>query len=202
MRASNSGEASMLNKTFKAFSLRLVAPVVASTILFSSLPSFAFGLSNNSMRSQQLMTQLTANKAYTREHYSIQMPGEILEETPEMLLSYNEATETVYLIVETPVASSEIESLNEQELNDQMMTAFQSAFSSEGEASGVITQSKALKYGKHPALEVIVEHKDGTTANYRMTLVGDRLFILGARTPKQLTLESQEFFNSFLLKSN
>lgn len=190
----------MLNKTFKAFSFRLVAPVVASTLLFSSLPSFAFGLSNNLMRSQQLVTQATANKAYTREHFSIQMPGEILEDTPEMLLSYNEATESVYVIVETP-ASSEIESLNEQELQDKMMTAFQSAFSSEGEAEGKITQSKALKIDKHPALEVIVEHKDGTTGNYRMTIVGDRIFILGARTPKQLTLESQEFFNSFLLNS-
>ncbi|WP_141699666.1 hypothetical protein [Nostoc sp. KVJ20] len=153
------------------------------------------------MRSQQLLTQLTANKTYTRELYSIGMPGEILEETPEMLLSYNEATETVYIILETSV-SSEIESLNEQELQDKMMAGFQSAFSSEGETQGTITQSKALKYDKHPALEVMVEHKDGTTGNYRMTLVGDRLFILGARTPKQLTLESQEFFNSFLLRSN
>jgi hypothetical protein len=153
------------------------------------------------MRSQQLVTQVTANKAYTREHFSIQMPGKILEDTPEMLVSYNETTETVYIILETSV-SSEIESLNEQELQDKMMAAFQSAFSSEGEAEGKITQSKALKYDKHPALEVIVEHKDGTTGNYRMTFVGDRMFILGARTPKQLTLESQEFFNSFLLNSN
>lgn len=191
----------MLNKTFRSFSFSLVVPVVASTFLLSSLPSFAFGLSNNSMRSQQLVTQVTTNKAYTREHFSIQMPGEILEDTPEMLLSYNEATETVYIIVETPVPS-EIQSLNEQELQDKMMAAFQSAFSSDDEAQGTITQSKALKFDKHPALEVIVEHKDGTTGNYRMTLVGDRIFILGARTPKQLTLESEEFFNSFLLNSN
>lgn len=153
------------------------------------------------MRSQQLITQVIENKAYTREHFSIQMPGKIVEDRPEMLVSYNETIETAYVILEIP-APSEIEPMTEQELQDNMMAVFQSAFSSEGEAEGKITQSKALKFDNYDALEVMVEHKDGTTGNYRMTLVGDRIFILGARTPKQLTLESQEFFNSFLLNSN
>ena len=58
-------------------------------------------------------------------------------------------------------------------------------------------RSTNLEIDEYPGLELLVQHTNGTTGQYRGFIVKGRMYMMAAVTEGELTTEAVNFFDSF-----
>ncbi|WP_414542609.1 hypothetical protein [Nostoc sp. CCY0012] len=122
--------------------------------------------------------------------FQIFMPGEVIKNTLDQLTSIS-ANQRVYTIIHRnfPQASS----IPIPQLRQVLRTAMRETIGRQGK----IIQTTNLVINKHPGLQLLIQHSDGTLGQYRAFVVNQRLYFMGTVTKDELTTESVDFFDSF-----
>jgi hypothetical protein len=149
---------------------------------------------NNNQPKTKQPTLIALNDTYwgPNRDFEIQMPGSIQKNELRELISWSDVTQTIYIIVhkDMPV---DVSYLSVGEVEQVLQTSMRGEMTS----TGKIVRSTNLEIDKYPGLELLVEHADGTTAQYRGFIVKGRMYFMGAVTQGELTTEAVNFFDSF-----
>jgi hypothetical protein len=126
-----------------------------------------------------------------KQDFKISMPGVITQNTSDQLTSTSDYYQAVYTIInqDFPEASRIPIPQIRQVLKSSMRETIGS--------TGKIVRTTDLVIDKYPGLELIIQHPDGSTGQYRSFVVNQRLYFMGARTQGELTTEAVNFFDSF-----
>ncbi|AFY99359.1 hypothetical protein [Calothrix sp. PCC 6303] len=126
------------------------------------------------------------------QDFEIQMPGSVQENEERKLMSWSDTTQTVYVIIhkDMPV---DVSYLSVEEVEQVLQTSMREEMAS----TGKIVRSTNLEIDGYPGLELLVQHTDGTTGQYRGFIVKGRMYVMGAATQGELTTEAVNFFDSF-----
>ncbi|BDA74136.1 hypothetical protein CAL7716_083020 [Calothrix sp. PCC 7716] len=138
--------------------------------------------------------QIALNDTYwgPERDFSIQMPGSVQENQYRKLISWSDTSQTAYAILhrDMPVQAAYLSA-------DQIREALQTSMRGEMTSTGKIVRSTNLEVGEYPGLELLVQHTDGTTGQYRGFIVKGRMYLMAAVTQGELTTEAVNFFDSF-----
>lgn len=149
--------------------------------------------SNNQLATKQ-STQIALNDTYwgPDRDFSIQMPGSVQENQSRKLISWSDISETAYVILHTdmPVQTAYLSA-------DQIREILQTSMRREMASTGKIVRSTNLEIDEYPGLELLVQHANGTTGQYRGFIVKGRMYMMAAVTEGELTTEAVHFFDSF-----
>jgi hypothetical protein len=149
---------------------------------------------NNNQPKTKQPTLIALNDTYwgPNRDFEIQMPGSIVDNKERKLISWSDTTQTAYVIVhkDMPVDASY---LPIGEIREILQTSMRGKMTS----TGRIVRSTNLEIDKYPGLELLVEHADGTTGQYRGFIVKGRMYFIAAVTQGELTTEAVHFFDSF-----
>jgi hypothetical protein len=139
-------------------------------------------------------TRIALNDIYwgPNRDFKIQMPGSVQENELRKLMSWSDTTQTVYMIIhrDMPV---DVSYLSVEEVEQVLQTSMREEMAS----TGKIVRSTNLEIDGYPGLELLVQHADGTTGQYRGFIVKGRMYFMGAATQGELTTEAVNFFDSF-----
>jgi hypothetical protein len=139
-------------------------------------------------------TRIALNDTYwgPNRDFKIQMPGSVQENELRKLMSWSDTTQTLYMIIhrDMPV---DVSYLSVEEVEQVLQTSMREEMAS----TGKIVRSTNLEIDGYPGLELLVQHTDGTTGQYRGFIVKGRMYFMGAATQGELTTEAVNFFDSF-----
>jgi hypothetical protein len=122
--------------------------------------------------------------------FIIQMPGEVTNNTNDQLTSVSYLTNTAYTIThkDSPAAARLTPSQIREILRSSMLDTIG--------RTGLVIRTDNYQIEGYPGLELVIRHRDGTLGQYRAFAVNQRLYFMGAVTPR-FTRESVDFFHSF-----
>ncbi|MBJ7295667.1 MAG: hypothetical protein JHC73_04950 [Dolichospermum sp.] len=124
--------------------------------------------------------------------FKIWMPGEVVENHNDQLMTMNTTTKTVYMIFHKDIPL-DIYSLGSQDIREVLQTALRQNI----DMKGKVVKSTNMVIKGYPGIELVIQHSDGTQGQYQAYVVRRRMYMLGARTTDELTTEATNFFDSF-----
>lgn len=127
-----------------------------------------------------------------KRDFKIQMPGEVLENKNDTLMTINTTTKTVYMIVHKDVPL-DIDSLSSEDIREVLQTALRQNI----DMKGKVVKSTNMVIEGYPGIELLIQHSDGSQGQYQGYVVRRRIYLIVARTSDELTTEAANFFNSF-----
>jgi hypothetical protein len=135
-----------------------------------------------------------ANDVYwgPQRDFEITMPGEVIENTKNSLLTANTTTKAIYMILHEDLPSGAYYWTSEE-----TRQVLQTAMRNNLDTKGKIIKSTNMVVEGYPGIELLIQHSDGTQGQYQGYVVKRRLYLLGARATDELTTEAANFFDSF-----
>ena len=127
-----------------------------------------------------------------QEDFEIWMPGEVVENHNDQLMTMNTTTKTVYMIFHKDIPL-DIYFLNSEDIREVLQTVLRQNVDMEGK----VIKSTNMVIEGYPGIELLIQHSDGSQGQYQGYVVRRRLYLLGARTTDELTTEATNFFDSF-----
>jgi hypothetical protein len=124
--------------------------------------------------------------------FKVWMPGQVVTNTNEELVSWSDATQTRYVMLHRDMPA-EVNYLTTQQIRQLLQTTMREKIASQGK----VVKSTNLVVDGYPGLELLVQHFDGSLGEYRAFLVKGRMYGMGAVASGELTTETVNFFDSF-----
>jgi hypothetical protein len=124
--------------------------------------------------------------------FQIWMPGEVVKNDPEQLMTMNTTTQTVYMISHKDIPL-DIDPLTSKQIREVLQTVLREDINMKGE----VVKSTNMVIEGYPGIELLIQHSDGSRGQYQGYVVKRRLYLIGARTLDELTTEATNFFDSF-----
>ena len=124
--------------------------------------------------------------------FNILMPGDVVENNKEMLVTENKATETVYMIFHGDLPT-DTDYLNSEGIREVLQISLRKNL----DIKGKVVKSTNRVIEGYPGIELLVQHSDGSLGQYQGYVVKRRLYLIGARAKDELTTEATNFFDSF-----
>jgi hypothetical protein len=166
---------------------------LSKTEVNQSESTFLVSHNDNQLTTKQ-PTLIALNDTYwgPNRDFSIQMPGSIQDNQLRKLTSWSDTTQTAYVIIhkDLPVEAPYLSA-------GQIREVLQTSMREEMTSTGQIVKSTNLEIDEYPGLELLVQHTDGTTGQYRGFIVKGRMYFMAAVTQGELTTEAVNFFDSF-----
>ncbi|MBD2626579.1 hypothetical protein [Trichormus variabilis] len=181
-------------------------PIVISLFTLASLPTQnpAVALvtqeisqnyqTNSAFLSIKQPIQIAKNDEYwgPQRDFQIWMPGEVIENNKNQLMTTNTTNQTVYIIIHQDLPWDTYD-FNSQQIRQILQTAMRENLDTKGK----VVKSTNMVIEGYPGIELLIQHSDGTQGQYQGYIVRRRLYLLGARTSDELTTEAANFFDSF-----
>lgn len=151
-------------------------------------------LNSNTKFTKKQPLQIAINDYYygPQRDFEIWMPGEVIENTNNSLMTMNTTTRTVYMIFHKDIPV-DIYSLSSKDIREVLQTALRQNL----DLRGKVVKSTNMVIKGYPGIDLLIQHSDGTQGQYQGYVVRRRLYLLGARTAYELTTETTNFFDSF-----
>ncbi len=124
--------------------------------------------------------------------FEIWMPGVLMENTNKVLMTMNETTNTIYMIIHEDLPRG-ANYWTQEETREVLQTAMRENLDTQGK---VIKSTNMVVEG-HPGIELFIQHSDGSQGQYQGYVVRRRLYLIAARSYDELTTEASNFFDSF-----
>lgn len=124
--------------------------------------------------------------------FRIWMPGVVTDNTSKSLMTMNETTKTIYIIVHEDLPQGA-----NYWTQEQTREILQSAMRENLDTKGRVIKSTNMVVEGYPGIELLIQHSDGSQGQYQGYVVRRRLYLIGARSYDELTTEATYFFNSF-----
>lgn len=151
-------------------------------------------VSANNQQTTRQPSLIALNDTYwgPNRDFEIQMPGSIIDNQASKLMSWSDTSQTAYIILhrDMPVEAAYLSA-------EQIREVLETSIRGEMTSTGKIVRSTNLEIDEYPGLELLVQHTDGTTGQYRGFIVKGRIYFMAAVTEGELTTEAVNFFDSF-----
>jgi hypothetical protein len=182
------------------FSLDLLAirnPAMAlvnqgESVIFDS----TLGLNATPKFTEKQPIEIAINDRYWRpepqKDFEIWMPGEVVENDNDKLMTLNTTSQTVYMIFHKDIPL-DIYSLSSKDIREVLQTALRQNIDTRGK----VVESANIVIEGYPGIELLIKHSDGSQGQYQGYVVRRRLYLLGARATDELSIEAANFFDSF-----
>lgn len=152
------------------------------------------GLNSTTKFTKKQLLQIAINDYYygPQRDFEIWMPGNVIENTENSLMTMNTTTGTVYIIFHKDIPL-DIYSLSSKDIREVLQTALRQNIDTRGK----VVKTTNMVIEGYPGIDLLIQHSDGTQGQYQGYVVRRRLYLLGARTADELTTETTNFFDSF-----